>query len=99
MFRLYSKCGVDNRVTVLGSHSSGMLSISAACCSTDDNFSRKEGRDLAETRMIEGKLYTRIPIPQCDLKTFIHIAKGVEHSIQKSKRPISKLFETGWVSP
>jgi hypothetical protein len=85
MFRFYSNAG-SGRVSVVAEHSEGMLKIAVARCSHKDNFIRRKGRAIAEGRLEKGKLYSSIPMKECDIQTFIHHAKMVAEEVQQTKR-------------
>ena len=44
------------RVTLVIKYVDGIVSIAASRCSAKDNFSRKKGRQIAEGRLVKGKL-------------------------------------------
>jgi hypothetical protein len=82
MFRFYSK---DNgpRVTIVGECSNDVLKIAAARCSRKDNFVRAKGRELAEKRLAEGKIFLSVPMKACDVQYFLLLAKSAVSVIQK----------------
>ena len=86
MFRFYTKPGeTKNRVSIVGEHSEGMLKIAVARCSEKDQFFKKKGRAIAEKRLSENKLFKSFSMNNCDLKTFVYIAKAVAAEVEKTK--------------
>jgi hypothetical protein len=86
MFRFYSNPQEKVRVSVVGEHSEGMLKIAVALCSNKDNFYRKKGRTIAEGRLAKGKVYTTIPMENCDVKTFVSKAILIAEEVKRTKR-------------
>lgn len=74
----------NSRVTVVGEHSDGELNIAVARCSHKDNFCRKTGRMIASGRLNREKLFTKLPMENCDTKTFVDIAKSVAESVKEN---------------
>ncbi len=83
MYRYYSNPTVPNRVTVVGNYSNGVLSVSASRCSNKDQFMRKRGRTIAESRLEKGKTILSVEIEDFSIKNFIEIARNVSDKIQK----------------
>lgn len=75
----------SQRLTIVGEfENDSTLRISAAICSTKDNFCRKTGRELAEKRMKEGKhVLTVHNLNKSRFKTsnFIKIAERIDDVI------------------
>lgn len=88
MYRFYSNPQETNniRVSVVGIHSEGVLSIAVSRCSAQDTFNRKKGRAIAEGRLAKGKIYNRYLLEHCDIKTFVNCAKEIASVVSRDTR-------------
>lgn len=73
-------------VTVIGKIQEGNLLIGVARCSSNDNFCKKYGRQLAEKRLLDGQPHTILPMESCSVKTFLFIAKAIVSEVKETKR-------------
>lgn len=74
-----------NRVTVVGHYKDNALRIAVAKCSSKDTFSRKEGAEIALTRLYNNQLRLRLsgidePVAK---DTFFEIAKNLGKRMKK----------------
>lgn len=74
-----------NRVTVVGHYKDDALRIAVAKCSSKDTFSRKEGAEIALTRLYDDKLRLKLfgidePVAK---DTFFEIAKILGERMKK----------------
>ncbi len=81
IYRFYSKEG-PNRVTVCGTYKEGALCIAVARCSKKDNFQRKTGRKIAESRLTGGKYFYCRKITDFTLKDFLYLAQSIEREVR-----------------
>jgi hypothetical protein len=77
MFRYYSTHTEKNRVSIVGTHEDGTLKISVARTGKGDRFNRKEGRKIAEERLLSGKYFKVLPMKSCDSSTFCKLADEI----------------------
>jgi hypothetical protein len=92
IFKFYSSPTDNNRVSVVGEHTNGVLRIAVARCSNKDHFVRKKGRTIAEGRLLKGKLWGSLAVPQSkmDVKTFVSVAKDIAFDVSISKQICKK---------
>lgn len=74
------------RITVVGKHENGKLSLAVARCSKKDCFVKKTGRAIAEGRLAKGKTFVTIPMDECDIPCFVYNAKLVAHDVAASTK-------------
>lgn len=86
-YRFYSDVTKTSkvRVTVIGTHSEGVLKVAVSRCSKKDNFIRKKGRLIAENRLNANKIYNEYPMAECAVKDFVNIAKTVAKEVEDTK--------------
>lgn len=85
MFRFYSNPTCKNRVTVVGTHSEGVLKIAVARCSKKDSFIKKKGRMIAEGRLAANKLHSLHQLDTCEVVDFVNIAKTISDEVTNNK--------------
>ena len=88
MYRFYSKPNNGARVSVVGQVQDNQLKIAVARCSEKDQFVRKVGRELAEGRLNAGLLYSKIPMEECTVKTFVDVAQEVVKKVLIRKKTV-----------
>lgn len=88
MFRFHSK-GENKtpRVTVVGVHEGDKLKIAVSRCSEHDQFARKTGRELAESRLNSGEIHTEVGLTECNIKTFLIFARAIATEVILNKKP------------
>lgn len=90
MYRFYSSPAAAEakspRVTVVGSHENGMLNVAVSRCSKNDTFMKHKGASIAESRLLGGKTFMEFPMEECDIKTFLNVAKGVALKVERTKK-------------
>jgi len=67
----------NNRVTVVGEYCDEGLCLTAARCSSKDNFCRKTGRDIANRRFNIKRHCITIPVKNRNIKSFVEIAANL----------------------
>ena len=94
MFRFYSKADeTKNRVSVVGECTDGTLKIAVSRCSSKDNFVRKKGRELAETRLKTGNVYFQVQANTCDVREFLYLAKSIAKEVSESAETLKKFIK------
>lgn len=89
IFRYYSSPDSKNRVTVVGQKVDNKLVFAVSRCSDKDHFCRKEGRQIAETRLNNGNILTYIPMSEnekLDTRTFVLYAKHIASLVRDTKK-------------
>jgi len=76
------------RVTIVGVVGDKTLDIAASRCSKNDQFCKKQGRDIAINRLKEGQFIAQIPIEEVGtnltLHNFVDCAKLAADTVLKS---------------
>lgn len=82
---VYFSKGKLNRVTVVGHYKDDALRIAVARCSSKDTFSRKEGAEIALTRLYDNQLRLKLSgIAEPVVKdAFFEIAKILGERVKK----------------
>jgi hypothetical protein len=95
-YRFYSKSeeAKQHRVSIVGEHSEGVLSIAVAICSNNDIFRRKVGRAIAEGRLKHGKLYKQVREEHMSTELFIQNALEIIQELESYKIPIKLDLKT-----
>lgn len=81
---IYHSKDVKNRVTVVGEFDNNELRLAVARCSSNDNFCRRIGRELATNRLNNGEMYVTIRTPKMDRKRFNKFADFFAKELQSN---------------
>lgn len=86
MYRFYSKpIANTGRTTIVATFVDGVVNVAAARCSTKDNFIRKKGRQIAEGRLVKGKLIHSFKIESFSSADFIALANNLITQVEETK--------------
>ena len=89
MYYIYHSSPRDVRVTIAGKKENGVLELSAARCSSKDNFSRSIGRNIALGRLNKGKVFKTIENFDGNNSDFIDIAQREANEIIQTASKIN----------
>lgn len=93
MFRFYSSPQNKTRIVVVGEHSEGVLKVAVSRCSKKDQFVRKKGRFIAESRLSKNRLYLKEDFDHFDAPMFLNMAKNIEQEMQTSKEVVNENYK------
>lgn len=79
---IYHSKSTQNRVTIVGEFENNELRVAVARCSSNDNFCRRVGRELATNRLKNGEMYMTIKTTKMDRKRFNRIADFFAKELQ-----------------
>jgi uncharacterized protein YlxW (UPF0749 family) len=87
MFTMFSKHGSPIRVTVVGEHKDGVLTLAVARCSKNDVFTKKDGLEIAIKRLNHGNYFEKVDIKECNGKVFKRWAQACIAELETAENP------------